>query len=181
MTSIENTSRSVPTEYQQQAARTESPENVATNRIHASAGMSTRLLHAQLGLSSEVGELAGAIKKWLYYGRDIDLTNVKEELGDLMWYIALACNATGISLADVMESNIRKLQARYPDKFTEEAAADENRDKDKEKEALSQSKYPIDFHPSHPFGTGSICPVCYTVKGSIKSFRECIPVATSGS
>lgn len=98
---------------------------------------STDALHALLGLSTEVGEIADAI-----LGSDIgsanpkiDLDNVKEEIGDLFWYMAILCNAYGMDPYEVMEANIRKLRKRFPDKFDEEAAV--NRDLAAEKEALN--------------------------------------------
>jgi NTP pyrophosphatase (non-canonical NTP hydrolase) len=40
---------------------------------------------------------------------------MKEELGDVMRYIAIFCDATGITLEDAMKANIAKLQKRYPE------------------------------------------------------------------
>jgi NTP pyrophosphatase (non-canonical NTP hydrolase) len=53
------------------------------------------LLHAQLGIASEAGELADAIKKEYAYEQSLDKENVEEELGDLLWYISLACCSIG--------------------------------------------------------------------------------------
>jgi NTP pyrophosphatase (non-canonical NTP hydrolase) len=89
-----------------------------------------------MGMMGEVGELAGAIENWIQYNRGLDLVNIKEELGDLMWYIALMCNASGISLEEVMEKNIAKLRLRYPDKYSDHNAAEENRDRAAERNAL---------------------------------------------
>ena len=85
-----------------------------------------RLQHAQIGIASEGGELAGALKKVLFYGRELDTVNVAEELGDLLWYMALAANELGISLESIMERNIAKLAKRYGDKFSEERATTRN-------------------------------------------------------
>jgi NTP pyrophosphatase (non-canonical NTP hydrolase) len=87
-------------------------------------------------MTGEVGELATAIEKWMWYGQVLDQTNIKEELGDLLWYIAELCNALNLNLADVMDCNIAKLQKRYPEKFTEQLAAEENRDRAAEREAI---------------------------------------------
>lgn len=34
-----------------------------------------------------------------------------------MWYVSELCNAIGIKLSDVMETNIAKLKERYPNGF----------------------------------------------------------------
>ena len=51
-----------------------------------------RLEHASLGLIGECGELADAWKKHIIYGRELDLENVIEELGDLRFYLQMAMN-----------------------------------------------------------------------------------------
>jgi NTP pyrophosphatase (non-canonical NTP hydrolase) len=48
----------------------------------------TNLEHALIGLLDETGELASAIKKKVGYGKDIDLVNVKEEIGDATYFLA---------------------------------------------------------------------------------------------
>jgi NTP pyrophosphatase (non-canonical NTP hydrolase) len=129
-----------PNDYQKLAARTECSQLSSRARIwgpgyNASkeeAYKPTRLLHSVLGMSGEVGELAGNIEKWLYYGQDYDGNNLKEELGDLLWYIAEMSNAAGFRLSDIMEANIRKLKQRYPEKFDAELAKEENRDREAE-------------------------------------------------
>lgn len=75
--------------------------------------------HAIFGLASEAGEVAGIMQK-KYQGHEIDVEHVKKELGDCMWMIAEACEAFDISLDDVMQTNIDKLKARYPEGFDPE-------------------------------------------------------------
>lgn len=81
-----------------------------------------QLNHSLHGLVSEVGEIADIIKRHIIYEQRFDRENMKEELGDLMWYIALMCRLNGFSLAEIMHENIVKLRKRYPEKFTPEAA-----------------------------------------------------------
>lgn len=87
-----------------------------------------QILHAHLGLSSETGEIGDAIKKHFIYGRPLDYDNLKEECGDLLWYIALMLSACGYTMESCMEDNIQKLKIRYPEKFTERDAM-ERKDK----------------------------------------------------
>ena len=81
-----------------------------------------RALHAILGLTTEVGELADIWKRRIFYGRAIDPVNAREEIGDVLWYLAILCDFFGTTLADEQARNIAKLRARYPDKFTEHNA-----------------------------------------------------------
>ena len=78
-----------------------------------------RMNHAVSGLTSEAGEVAGIMQK-VYQGHPFDVEHVKKELGDCLWMIAEACEALGFSMDDVMQLNIDKLKARYPEGFTAE-------------------------------------------------------------
>lgn len=80
------------------------------------------MLHAVLGVGSDAGELQDAFKKHLIYGKPLDVKNVREEIGDVMWFLALACRAIGVAMEDVAQDNIIKLMMRYPEKYSDEAA-----------------------------------------------------------
>ncbi len=127
-----------PNEYQQLALRTRCPQPTALAQLVTAPDM-VPLLHSVIGLTGEAGELASAIQKWMYYGKPLDETNVVEEFGDALWYIAEGLEAIGWNMEDVMKLNIQKLQKRYPEKFTEELAAEENRNLQAEREVLEQS------------------------------------------
>ena len=129
-----------PNEYQALAQCTECGNKRPKEKTYNASPLSARLLHATLGMASETGELADAIKKWLYYDQSLDVTNIIEELGDCLWYVALACNALDVSLEEVMERNIAKLHKRYPEKFTEAKAAEENRDREAERKIMEEER-----------------------------------------
>lgn len=95
-----------------------------------------RLLHATLGIFGEAGELAEALEKQMLTG-ELDMVNVSEELGDADWYKQIGHDETGVSEADVRAKIIAKLQKRYPEKFTSEAA--HNRDLAAERTALENT------------------------------------------
>lgn len=72
------------------------------------------LLIPLLGLAGEVGELLGEHKKWLRDGDSYKLfpDRVKEELGDLLWYLSNVATKHELSLEDVAIYNLRKSQRR---------------------------------------------------------------------
>lgn len=95
-----------------------------------------RLLHAAMGLTTEAGEFMDALKKYYFYGKALDRTNLLEELGDLLWYMAIALDELDSDFSSEMDRVIRKLRARFPDKFN---ALDANiRDLDAERRELEQ-------------------------------------------
>lgn len=117
-----------PHEYQKLAERTESSnfEYIADRMV--GYDKMVRLQHAAAGLCTEAGEFMDMLKKHIYYGKDLDEVNLAEEIGDILWYAVLACNALEINLEDVMEKNIKKLAARYPGEFKDDDALHRNLD-----------------------------------------------------
>lgn len=70
-----------------------------------------------LGLGGEAGECQDLIKKFLGHGKDITLEDLRLELGDLLWYVVAVGDHFGISLQSIIDGNVEKLQARYPEGF----------------------------------------------------------------
>jgi len=85
-------------------------------------GQELDLLHFTLGVSGEAGELVDAVKKHMFYNQKLDTENVKEELGDLMFYIVAICQTLNVSLSEIMKDNVSKLKTRYPDGYSDEHA-----------------------------------------------------------
>lgn len=74
------------------------------------------IIYPTLGLTNEAGEVAGKIKKVF---RDNDgtfdkgqLQVMKKELGDVLWYISEISSVLGISLEEIAQENLTKLQSR---------------------------------------------------------------------
>ncbi len=86
--------------------------------------VNTRLFHSVLGIATESVELLEAIS--IDRPDKVDTTNLREEFGDLMWYIAIGVDETGGNFDGVLETVIKKLKARYPNKFTSEDAINRN-------------------------------------------------------
>lgn len=80
------------------------------------------VFNACLGLSGEVGEFNDMIKKWVFHEKPLNYDHAKKELGDIMWYIAMMCYSFGWDLDEIMQKNIDKLKARYPEGFDVERA-----------------------------------------------------------
>ena len=78
-----------------------------------------RMKHGAFGLASEAGEVCGILQK-VYQGHELDNTHMAKELGDCLWMIAEICSAIGITMDEVMQMNIDKLKARYPQGFEAE-------------------------------------------------------------
>lgn len=70
--------------------------------------------HIAMGVSGEAGELTDALKKHAIYGKELDRTNVIEELGDLRFYMQALMNKLQILESEILQHNADKLGKRYP-------------------------------------------------------------------
>lgn len=77
-----------------------------------------KVIYPALGLGNESGEVMGKIKKWLRgddgQGRMSKerKESLKEELGDVLWYLAILAHDLDLSLEDIAKLNLKKLQSR---------------------------------------------------------------------
>lgn len=125
-------------EYIKNCLKTESPIT-DTMRERFTSERSIRLIHGAMGLQTESAEMTDMLKKHLFYGRELDLVNIKEEVQDCLWYISIIMDELDFTYEEAMTTNIKKLSVRYPEKFTEFHA--ENRDLQTERKILEGEDY----------------------------------------
>lgn len=65
-----------------------------------------------LGLAGETGEFVDPCKKHFFHGKKLDRMALALELGDILWYIAIAAKALGFTFNEIAQLNIGKLQYR---------------------------------------------------------------------
>lgn len=99
-------------------------------------GFNIDLIHGIIGAHTESGELLIALSNAVASEtpNSFDTVNIKEEVGDLLWYLAIIAKACDFTLEDAQRVNVAKLRARYPEKFTEDKAIE--RDLTAEREVL---------------------------------------------
>ena len=90
---------------------------LSANVMSATFYETATLLNDVLGLTGEAGEVSDLVKKGIFHEKGIDREHLEKELGDVMWYIALICHTFGFNLDEIMQINIDKLKARYPEGF----------------------------------------------------------------
>ena len=103
-------------------------EKLSLDRYQKLAGRSAgaggdgerRLMVAALGLAGEAGEFANLVKKMTAHGHPFDPDSLKDELGDVLWYLAEAATASGLNLDQIAQDNVDKLFKRYPEGFSQE-------------------------------------------------------------
>lgn len=70
-----------------------------------------------LGLASESGEIAGKLKKLIRDDAGVMSEERRQqmidELGDVLWYVAMTAGELGVSLHDIAVRNVMKLQDRH--------------------------------------------------------------------
>ena len=75
------------------------------------------LINGVMGLCGEAGEAIDVVKKHLAQNHELDRDKLIKELGDVAWYLAETATALDVSLEEVLERNLEKLRARYPEGF----------------------------------------------------------------
>jgi len=69
-----------------------------------------QILHATLGLAGEAGETADLIKKWAYKpGRIVGPDEVKDELADVLYYVAVLSALWGFTFEEMAAHLAQKL------------------------------------------------------------------------
>lgn len=130
-----------------------------------------KLLHGAGGLCKEAGEVMGVVDKVVMWGRSFQPQVLKDELGDVLWYLVFLANSAGLTLEDIMSANATKLRQRWPEVYNGGLGAD------------GVGQLPgvrEDFHPSHSWkevrcGTSvaTRCTTCQTFKGQAQSYAPC--------
>jgi len=92
-------------DYQSEAKKTARYPNMGDN-----------IFYPTLGLAGEAGEVANKVKKIQRDKNNIIDEDMKqkivEELGDALWYLAQIATELNVSLEDVAQINLEKLQSR---------------------------------------------------------------------
>ena len=74
------------------------------------------IIYPTLGLTGEAGEVANKVKKIIRDGSDKNddslVSEIKSEIGDCLWYIAVLANDFNIKLSDIASANLEKLEKR---------------------------------------------------------------------
>ena len=105
-------------EYQYAALRTAQTDKFSASEL---------LLNSALGLCGESGEVADLLKKYHFQGHNLDLNHIAKELGDIAWYLAVGAYAIGYDLETILQMNVDKLKARYPNGFSTDRSLDRDK------------------------------------------------------
>lgn len=107
-------------EYQSAALKSAVYKNIhvspSTLNIDKAGNISPRSLehiwYPAIGLSGEVGEILNKVKKYWRDGKNVNVEELKGELGDVLWYVAALASELDLKLEDIAASNITKLEGR---------------------------------------------------------------------
>ena len=92
-------------------------QKLAMTTLNPSLDKKDVLVNGVMGLCGESGEAIDIVKKHLHQGHELDKDQLIKELGDIAWYLAETACALDIDLDEILERNIAKLKARYPEGF----------------------------------------------------------------
>jgi NTP pyrophosphatase (non-canonical NTP hydrolase) len=99
-------------DYQEKAASTD----IMSDGLGSVDATNPAYIAKILGLSGEAGEVAEKYKKIIRDKSGIvseeDRQEIAKELGDVLWYVAMIAKYLGVSLSEVAQMNVDKLQSR---------------------------------------------------------------------
>ena len=95
-------------------------QKLALTTLNPALGERDVLINGVMGLCGEAGEAIDMVKKHLAQGHELDKARLARELGDVAWYLAETAHAIGYDLETILQMNIDKLKARYPEGFSSE-------------------------------------------------------------
>lgn len=87
------------------------------SELEASGANVSRLMTAAIGLPGEAGEFSEVVKKIVFHNKpynEENITLLKKELGDVIWYWTQACLALNVDPNEIISDNVTKLESRYP-------------------------------------------------------------------
>lgn len=114
----------------------EPPEVFKTCSDFGGSEFKETIIHGIIGKATEAGELLELLREWLKSDGELDVVNLREEVGDGFWYDAILAKACGFTFDEAQQVNIEKLRARFPNAF--ETFDANNRDLKKERKILSK-------------------------------------------
>lgn len=89
--------------------------------------LDTRLIHGLIGVMTEAGELGEVLNAYIEDGK-IDPVNIQEECFDVNWYQAIIHDALHLVWDDTLSMGVKKLEKRFPEKFSTDNAINRNTD-----------------------------------------------------
>lgn len=92
-------------------------QQLAMTTLNPALSRKDVLINGVMGLCGESGEAIDIVKKHLAQGHELDQEKLVKELGDVAWYLAETAYALDVPLEEVLQRNIEKLRARYPEGF----------------------------------------------------------------
>ena len=79
-----------------------------------------QMKNASMGLAGEAGEVVDIIKKYAYQGHELEVEELIDELGDVIYYLCWLCILLQIDFSEICFDNMNKLTKRYPNGFEAE-------------------------------------------------------------
>lgn len=95
-------------------------QELSTRTMNESLSFNEKVANMIFGINGEAGEVTDILKKHLYHNHELDLDHLKEEIGDVMFYIVNLATLYGFDMEEILQDNVAKLALRYKKGFTTE-------------------------------------------------------------
>ena len=95
-------------------------KNIALQRLNKTIADNTNesMRYSCMGIIEETGEIIAELRKPLFKGnfheKALNINNIKSELGDLIWYIALMCKNYNVNIEELQNFEITEKNVQLP-------------------------------------------------------------------
>ncbi|QDB70911.1 hypothetical protein [Pseudomonas virus PBPA162] len=122
---------------------------VANSQGAITRDQAVELVHGIIGVATEAGEMVAALLESFNNGKPLDLVNMVEETGDVMWYLAAILKNCNSTFEKAQQINIQKLRQRFGDKFSSYDALNRNLDAERKILEGNDGKVPVEGEVKH--------------------------------
>ena len=92
-------------------------EEIVKPRTNHVESKKDAFINACLGLAGETGEVIDLIKKIEFHGHPFEINKIKNEIGDVLFYLNWLAYLSGTDIESCLKANAEKLRKRYSNGF----------------------------------------------------------------
>lgn len=89
-------------------------------RRNKNVSVGLEVVNYSMGLVGEAAEVSELVKKWYFHKHTVNVDELAEELGDVLFYFMALSKMFDIDLEEIIKNNMNKLSKRYPKGFNSE-------------------------------------------------------------
>ena len=109
----------------EEMVRTDVPKYERRRAVFSGLDSKGQLEFCGLELASNLGQVVDLLSRLLYYYHGaLDVNDLKDRLGDMLWYMLLLLGTLGLTFEEVLSANVAKCRTRHANGFNPRYTSD---------------------------------------------------------